>query len=162
MDLDRIDYALLAALARNARLSHVELSNAIGLSTTACARRMKALEEAGIIAGYRAELGLKLLGLSTQVLVRITLESQSEETLQAFETAVAACPSVVRCLLMSGSDDYIVTVIARDIEDYEQIHKTQLSRLPKVARLQSSFALRQVIDRPLPPSAYEPVRRKHA
>jgi len=159
MNLDRIDYALMAALTRNARCSHVELSAEIGLSTTACARRLAALEESGVIAGYRAELGLKLLGLTTTVIVHITLESQSEEALQDFETAIARCPSVVRCLLMSGSDDYLVTVIARDIEDFERIHKTELSRLPRVARLQSSFALRQVVDRQLPPAVYGQDRR---
>jgi DNA-binding Lrp family transcriptional regulator len=73
--------------------------------------------------------------------------------LDAFERAVIACPSVVRCFLMSGSDDYMVTVLARDIEDFEHIHRTQLSRLPRVARIQSSFALREIINRAVPPAA---------
>jgi DNA-binding Lrp family transcriptional regulator len=98
-------------------------------------------------------VGLKALGLATTVIVRITLKSQSEDSLQAFETAMGACPSVSRCFLMSGSDDYLIMVIARDIQDYEQIHKTQLSRLPHVARIQSSFALREVINRSYPPIA---------
>ena len=153
MDLDRIDFALLSALVSNARASHVELSERIGLSSTACARRQKALEEEAIILGYQAVLDLKRLGLSTTVLVRISLESQSEEALYAFEKAVVACPSVVRCFLMSGSDDYLVTVLAKDLEDFETIHRTQLSRLPRVARFQSSFALREIINRAVPPAA---------
>ena len=87
------------------------------------------------------------------MLVRISLESQSEEALDAFEKAVVTCPSVVRCFLMSGSDDYMVTVLAKDLEDFENIHRTQLSRLPRVARIQSSFALREVINRVVPPAA---------
>jgi DNA-binding Lrp family transcriptional regulator len=153
MDLDRIDLALLAELVANARATHVELSDRIGLSSTACARRQKVLEDEALIRGYQAVLDLKRLGLSTTVLVRISLESQSEEALDAFERAVIACPSVVRCFLMSGSDDYMVTVLARDIEDFEHIHRTQLSRLPRVARIQSSFALREIINRAVPPAA---------
>jgi len=156
VDLDRIDFALLAELVSNARASHVELSGRVGLSSTACARRQKALEDEAFILGYQAVLDLKRLGLSTTVLVRISLESQSEEVLDGFEKAVAACPSVVRCFLMSGSDDYMVTVLARDIEDFEHIHRTQLSRLPRVARIQSSFALREIINRVVPPAALRP------
>ena len=152
-DLDRIDIALLREIAGNARASHVELAERVGLSSTACSRRLATLEEEGFIAGYHAALGLHALGLGTTVIVRITLESQSEDALQAFEAAVAKCPSVVRCLLMSGSDDYLVTILARGIEDFEHIHKTQLSRLPKVARIHSSFAIRNVVERPFPPTA---------
>jgi DNA-binding Lrp family transcriptional regulator len=108
-----------------------------------------------VIAGYHASLDLKQLGLGTTVVVRISLESQSEEALEAFEKAVIESPSVVRCFLMSGSDDYLVTVIARDIEDFERIHKTQLSRLPKVSQIQSSFALREVVNRIAPPAAFQ-------
>jgi Lrp/AsnC family transcriptional regulator, leucine-responsive regulatory protein len=153
MGLDRIDFALMSELVSKARASHVELSERIGLSSTACARRQKALEEDGFIQGYQAVLDLKRLGLSTTVLVRISLESQSEEALDAFEKAVVTCPSVVRCFLMSGSDDYMVTVLAKDLEDFETIHRTQLSRLPRVARIQSSFALREIINRVVPPAA---------
>lgn len=159
MHLDRIDITLLAALTRNARATHVELADQVGLSSTACARRLKLLEENGLITGYHATLGLKRLGFSTTVIVRITLDSQSEEALDAFEKAVARCPSVVQCLLMSGDDDYLLTVLARDIEDFERIHKSQLSTLPRVARIHSSFAIREVINRQVPPTALERLRR---
>jgi Lrp/AsnC family leucine-responsive transcriptional regulator len=148
MALDRFSIALLSALVDDGRASHVELSEKVGLSPTACARRQKTLEQDGIIAGYRAEVGYKALGIGATVIVHIALDSQREEALRAFEAAIAKCESIVSCYLMSGTDDYLVLVAARDIEDYEHIHKDQLSRLPHVLRIQSSFALRQVLDRP--------------
>jgi Lrp/AsnC family leucine-responsive transcriptional regulator len=154
--LDRSDIALLREVTSNARSSHVELAERVGLSSTACARRLAALEQDGLIEGYQAVLGLKALGLGTTVMVRITLDSQSEDALETFERAIIKCPSVVRCLLMSGSDDYLVIVIARDIEDFEHIHKSQLSRLPRVSRIQSSFAIRNVVNRSFPPAALLP------
>jgi Lrp/AsnC family transcriptional regulator, leucine-responsive regulatory protein len=146
MDIDKIDTTILSELAINARASQVELAERVGLSSTAIARRQKVLEEEGFIRGYQAVLDLARFGLSTTVLVRVTLESQNEEALKSFEAAVIDCPSVVRCFLMSGSDDYIVIVMARDIEDFERIHRTELSRLPRVARIQSSFAMREVVN----------------
>jgi Lrp/AsnC family transcriptional regulator, leucine-responsive regulatory protein len=150
LPLDRKDISILAELTLNARASHTELSNRVGLSSTALARRHKTLEEEGYIKGYQAILDLSLFGLKTTVLVRIALESQSDEALKAFEAAVVRCPSVVRCFLMSGTDDYILIVVARDIADFERIHRTELSRLPRVARVQSSFAMREVVNRMVP------------
>ena len=149
--LDRIDRALLRELVLNARASHAELSERVGLSSTACARRIAALESSGYVRGYQANLDLGRFGLGITIVVRIALESQSEEALDAFEKAVAVCPSVVRCFLMSGTDDYLVTVLARDVSDFERIHRTELSSLPRVARIQSSFALREVVNRGVPP-----------
>jgi Lrp/AsnC family transcriptional regulator, leucine-responsive regulatory protein len=151
MEMDKIDTEILSELTTNARVSQVELSERVGLSSTAIARRQRALEEDGYIQGYQAVLDLSRFGLSTTILVRITLESQSEEALTAFEAGVVHCPSVVRCFFMSGSDDYLVIVLARDIEDFERIHRTDLSRLPRVARIQSSFAMREVVNRAVPP-----------
>lgn len=150
MSLDRIDLAILLELTSNARASHTELSSRVGLSSTALARRQKTLEENGYIRGYQAALDLARFGLDTTVLVRIALESQSDEALKAFEAAVVKCPSVVRCFLMSGTDDYILIVMAKDIADFERIHRMELSRLPRVARVQSSFALREVVSRAVP------------
>jgi DNA-binding Lrp family transcriptional regulator len=154
MDIDKIDATILSELTENARVSQVELATRVGLSSTAVARRQRALEEDGLIRGYQAVLDLRRFGLATTVVVRITLESQSDEALKAFEAGVLDCPSVVRCFLMSGSDDYVVIVLARDIEDFERIHRTELSRLPRVARLESSFALREVVNRAVPPSVF--------
>ena len=154
MQPDRIDISIVSELASNARASHVRLAERVGLSSTAIARRQKTLEDEGFILGYQAVLDLDRFGLSTTVVVTISLESQSEEALESFEAAVVKCPSVVRCFLMSGTDDYILTVLARDIRDFERIHKTELSRLPRVARIQSSFALREVVNRSLPPALF--------
>jgi Lrp/AsnC family transcriptional regulator, leucine-responsive regulatory protein len=155
MELDRLDTMILAELSANARVSQVELAERVGLSSTAIARRQKTLEDEGFIKGYQAMLDLDLMGLSTTVLVRIALESQSDEALRSFEAGVVKCPSVVRCFLMSGSDDYIAVVLARDIQDFERIHRTELSRLPRVSRIQSSFALRDVVNRSVPPIMFE-------
>lgn len=149
-DLDTLDMAILGALSENGRLSQVELSERIPLSATAIARRIRSLEERGIIEGYQAQVSRAALGLETTVLVQISLKSQSEDLLAAFEKAVLDAPSVVACQLMSGEDDYVLTVLARDLADYERIHRQELSRLPGVARLRSSFALREVKMRALP------------
>jgi Lrp/AsnC family transcriptional regulator, leucine-responsive regulatory protein len=159
MQLDNIDTAILSELTANARASQVELAERVALSSTAIARRQKMLEEEGFIRGYQAVLDLARFGLSTTVLVRVTLESQNEEALRSFEAAVINCPSVVRCFLMSGSDDYIVIVMARDIQDFERIHRTELSRLPRVARIHSSFAMREVVNRAVPPVIFGAAHR---
>ena len=159
MELDRLDTLILAELSANARVSQVELAERVGLSSTAIARRQKTLEDEGFIKGYQAMLDLDLMGLSTTVLVRIALESQSDEALKAFEAEVVKCPSVVRCFLMSGTDDYILIVLARDIQDFERIHRTELSRLPRVARVQSSFALREIVNRAVPTVVFGETKR---
>jgi DNA-binding Lrp family transcriptional regulator len=149
-DLDAFDRAILSALLEDGRLSQVDLAERIPLSSTAIARRIRGLEEAGVIEGYLARVSREALGLTVTVVVQISLKSQNEDLLQAFEQAVANAPSVISCYLMSGEDDYHVTVLARDLADYERIHKEQLSRLPGVARMKSSFALRNVANRHLP------------
>jgi Lrp/AsnC family transcriptional regulator, leucine-responsive regulatory protein len=152
-DLDRIDFRILAELVTDARVSQVDLAQKVALSPTACARRIRALEDAGVIRGYRADLDAAALGLVTTVIVTITLEKQSEDHLAAFETAVARCPDVISCHLMSGTDDYHLQVLARDIADFERIHKQHLSRMPGVARIHSSFAMREVVRRTIPDTA---------
>jgi Lrp/AsnC family leucine-responsive transcriptional regulator len=154
MEIDQIDTTILAELSANARVSMVDLATHVGLSSTAIARRQRSLEENGFIQGYQAVLDLSRFGLRTTVLVRIALESQSDQALKSFEAGVLNCPSVIRCFLMSGHDDYVAIVLARDIEDFERIHRTELSRLPRVARIQSSFALRDVVNRTVPPVVF--------
>ncbi|QDW41815.1 Lrp/AsnC family transcriptional regulator [Bradyrhizobium sp. KBS0727] len=160
MEIDRIDIMILAELSANARVSMVDLASRVGLSNTAIARRQRSLEENGFIHGYQATLDLSRFGLRTTVLVRIALESQSDQALKAFEAGVVNCPSVVRCFLMSGSDDYVAIVLARDIQDFERIHRTELSRLPRVARIQSSFAMRDVVNRAVPPVVFGKASRE--
>jgi DNA-binding Lrp family transcriptional regulator len=154
--IDTLDRAILAALLQDGRLSQVELAERIPLSATAIARRIRALEDKGVIQGYQARINQQALGLGMTVIVHVGLNSQNEDVLKAFEQAAAAAPSVVSCHLMSGEDDYLVTVMARDLADFERIHKEQLSRLPGVARLKSSFALRHVTDKQLPASCLLP------
>ena len=156
--LDTLDRSILAALLEDGRLSQVQLAERVPLSPTAIARRIRALEEAGVIEGYQARISRQALGLTMTVMVSISLKSQSEERLAAFEKAVAAASSIVSCHLMSGEDDYVLTILARDLADFERIHKEELSRLPGVARLKSSFAMREVKNRPLPTSSLSPVR----
>src|SRR6185437_2811913 len=108
------------------------------------------LEAAGIITGYHAALDLRALGFEVTLLVTITLDRQREDYLAAFEDAVTACPNVTACFLLSGGSDYLLHVMARDIPDFERIHKEQISRLPGVARIQTSFAIREVVRREVP------------
>jgi Lrp/AsnC family transcriptional regulator, leucine-responsive regulatory protein len=155
-ELDALDRAILGALLQDGRLSQVELAERIPLSATAIARRIRGLEEEGVIQGYQARINRQSVGLGMTVIVHVGLNSQSEDVLKAFEAAVARAPSVVSCHLMSGEDDYLITVMARDLADFERIHKEQLSRLPGVARLKSSFVLRDVASKPLPASCLLP------
>jgi len=149
-DIDALDRALLGVLARHGRLTQLQLAEYVPLSPTAIARRMRAMEEAGIIAGYAATVDLEALGYQMTAIVRVSLVNQSESQLSAFERAVADIPAVTSCCLMSGEDDYVMTVIARDLADYERIHKLQLSTLPGIARLTSSFVLRSVLSNRMP------------
>lgn len=149
--MDRIDRKILRKLADQGRATQFELAEAASLSPSAAARRQKALEEGGIISGYRADINLRALGYAATVIISISLDSQSDEAMSAFEAAAAASPSVLRCHLMSGRDDYLLTVSARSIEDYERIHRQEIATLPRVARIQTAFALREVVNRPVPP-----------
>lgn len=151
MQLDRLDYKILRTLVANGRATQQELGDAAGLSPSAAYRRQKALEDAGIVRAYRADLNLTRMGMGATVMVTITLDSQSEEAMLAFEEAVKESPSILRCHLMSGRNDYLLTVRAASIEDYELIHRQEIARLPRVARIETAFALREVVNRSVPP-----------
>jgi Lrp/AsnC family transcriptional regulator, leucine-responsive regulatory protein len=151
MQLDRTDRKILGALVTNGRATQQELGDAAGLSPSAAARRQKTLEDAGYLRGYRADINLTRMGLGATVMVTITLDSQSEEAMEAFEKSVVDSPSIVRCHLMSGRNDYLIVVRAASIEDYEVIHRQEIARLPRVARIETAFALREVVNRTVPP-----------
>ncbi len=151
MQLDRIDRKILRALVEHGRATQQELGEVAGLSPSAAYRRQKALEEAGIIRAYRADINMTRMGMGATVMVTITLDSQSEEAMLSFEAAVKDSPSIVRCNLMSGRDDYLLVVRAASIEDYERVHRQEIARLPRVARIETAFALREVINRTVPP-----------
>jgi DNA-binding Lrp family transcriptional regulator len=148
--IDRTDRRLLAELSEHGRATNVEVAQAVHLSASAVARRQTALEEAGVIRGYTADIDPAAFGFTTTVVVQVTLNGQGEAALSEFEQAVKQCDSVLRCFLMSGREDYLLILLVRDLIDFERVHKTQLSRLPHVARIQSSFALRDVVRRALP------------
>lgn len=145
--LDNIDRKIISALQIDGRLTNVALADLIGLSPSACLRRVQILEDSGVIDGYTALVNADVLGRTTNVIVAITLDRQNGEFLDAFEEAVASCPDVMECYLMAGDADYVLRVIVKDAADYERVHKDLLSRLPGVARIQSSFSLRQVVAR---------------
>ncbi|MBK1663519.1 AsnC family transcriptional regulator [Rhodospirillum rubrum] len=142
--LDTLDRKILRALQRDGRITNTELAERIGLSASACLRRVKRLEDEGVIGGYTAVLDQIALGKPASIFVEITLASQSEASLSAFEAAVRVCPEVMECHLMSGSADYLLRFVAADTLDFERIHKIYLTRLPGVARIRSAFSLRTV------------------
>jgi len=145
---DPIDRAILTTLQANARITNAELADKVGLSPSACSRRLDSLEKSGVIAGYHARLSRKALEYRMIAIVHISLSGQFTKTLAEFEAAVKRCPNVLVCYLMSGEYDYILRVAARDLEDYERIHRDWLAALPHVVKINSSFALREIIDRP--------------
>ena len=125
-------------------MTNAALAERVHLSPSACLRRVRRLEDEGVIEGYVMLVDQGAVGRPTNIFVEITLHSQSEEALDAFEQAVAACPDVMECYLMSGDAYYLLRVADADTADYERIHRTHLARLPGVARIRTSFALRTV------------------
>jgi Lrp/AsnC family leucine-responsive transcriptional regulator len=142
--LDRIDRRLLAALQENGRLTVAELAEKVGLTASPCSRRLRILEEAGIINRYAALLDQKKVGLPVSVFVSIKLDRQQEDKLHRFEDAIRRCPEVLECYLMTGPRDYLLRVVARDLADYERFVKDTLTRIDGIANIESSFALGQV------------------
>jgi Lrp/AsnC family transcriptional regulator, leucine-responsive regulatory protein len=142
--LDKIDKILLRELQSNAQLGIAVLGEKAGLSPSTAHRRVKLLEERGIITGYTANLERKQLGLTNEFFVEVSLTAQTEQAFEKFETAVERVSEILECHLMSGQFDYLLRVVARDAEDYERIHRSKLSRLPGIQRIQSSLALRTV------------------
>jgi DNA-binding Lrp family transcriptional regulator len=143
--LDELDLAIIRELRADGRMSNAALAAAVGLSPSACLRRLRLMERGGVIRGYTVLLDAPETQGAVTVIVQITLERQTEQHLARFEAAVKRCPEVTQCHLMTGIADYLLQVEARDAADYERIHKEQLSRMPGVARIQSSFAIRAVI-----------------
>ncbi|MDE3199732.1 MAG: Lrp/AsnC family transcriptional regulator [Acidobacteriota bacterium] len=144
--VDAFDDAILRLLERNGRATNFEVGEAVGLSASAASRRIMALEASGAIRGYRAVVNDQLLGKGVTVYIRVTLEKQSSSVLSAFEAGVRRSGSIVSCHLMAGQFDYMLIAKVADIEDYGRLHQMELSRLPGVRRLETSFALRDVLE----------------
>jgi Lrp/AsnC family transcriptional regulator, leucine-responsive regulatory protein len=146
MQLDAIDLSILKCLQIDGRMSNALLSERVGLSQSACSRRLDILEKSSIIKGYHARISNIAVGHTVTAIVHISLSGQSEKILAEFETAVKCCPNILVCYLMSGEYDYLLRIAAKDLTDYERIHKIWLSAMPHVTKINSSFALREVID----------------
>ncbi|TDJ26649.1 MAG: Lrp/AsnC family transcriptional regulator [Gammaproteobacteria bacterium] len=144
LTLDRIDRVILHKLQQNAKLSNHTLAALVNLSESACLRRVRRLENSGMIRGHVCLVDQSMAGYPDNVFVQITLTSQQQDDLAAFEAAVKELPEVMECYLMSGDSDYLLRVIVKDARDYERIHSQYLTRLPGVDRVHSSFALRTV------------------
>lgn len=142
--MDRADVVLLEALQDDSSRSIAQLADLAGVSPSACHRRIRALEEAGVITGYAAQVDSGRLGLKLQAFVEITLTSQSREAMDRFEAAVGDFDDILECHLMSGQADYLLRVAAADLEQYDRIHRDCLARLPGVSAMRSAFAIRRI------------------
>jgi DNA-binding Lrp family transcriptional regulator len=145
--MDRFDRLILEALQRDGRISNKQLAQQVHLSESACLRRVRALEEDGMIERYVAMVSQSKAGVPGDVLVHIGLHREEQSELAAFEEAVRNIPEVMECYLMTGEFDYLLRVVVADMADFERIHKDELTRLPGVARVNSSVAIRTVLKR---------------
>lgn len=145
--MDQFDVKILSLLQKDGLASYQEIGEAVGLSFSACHKRVKALREKGIIDHYAAILNEEKVGYPISAYVRVTLKDQSKASLDAFEKAVAKNPEITECVLMSGDSDYFLRILCGGIKDYDRIHREFLTTLPGVDKVRSSFALRTVFRR---------------
>ena len=145
--LDEIDYKILHHLQNNGRMSNAELADRVALSPSPCLRRVKALEEQGIIERYVAIVNPKLIGLPVNVVINVSLQSQEQSQLQIFQQRIAECEEVMECYLMTGGSDYMLRVVVPDLEHFEHFLVEKLTSIPGISNIQSSFALKQLIYR---------------
>jgi DNA-binding Lrp family transcriptional regulator len=143
-NIDKAGKIILRELQRDARLPLADLAQKAGLSASSCHRRVKQLEEEGVILSYAANLSRAALGLANEFFVEVSLTAQTEEAFEKFERAVQRIPEILECHLMSGQYDYLLRVVALDVADYERIHRHMLARLPGLQRIHSGLALRTV------------------
>ena len=147
MDIDRFDRRILEVLQTEGRISNQELAERIGLSPSPCLRRVRALEDSGVIAGYRAVLDSRKLGLTLLALIHISMDRHTPERFANFEEKVGALPEVLECLLITGQDaDYQIKVIVRDMEAYQALLLNKITRIEGVSGVHSSFVMRRVVD----------------
>lgn len=148
MEFDRYDLEILRQLQDNARLTNQELADRIGLSPSPCLRRVRALEEAGVIASYRALINTKALGLSLTALIHISMDQHTPERFEGFEAAIRDIPEIMECLLITGqAADYQLKVVVRDMDAFQELLLSHVTRIPGVTGVHSSFVLRRVVDK---------------
>ena len=145
--LDRTDYRIIHHLQNDARISNTDLANAVGLSPSPCLRRVKNLEQRGVIKRYASIIDAKAVGLPISIFVSVSLQSQERGGLEQFEEKIRSYKEVMECYLMTGSSDYLLRVVVPDLDSYERFLAEKLTRITGVANIQSSFALKQVIYR---------------
>ena len=148
MQLDRYDRQILELLQQDGRISNQDLADRIGLSPSPCLRRVRTLEEAGVITGYRALLDAKKLGLSLMALIGISMDQHTPERFANLESAIAGIPEVLECLLITGQQsDYQLKVVIADMDAYQNLLLNKITRIPGVTGVHTSFVLRKVVDR---------------
>jgi Lrp/AsnC family leucine-responsive transcriptional regulator len=144
MSFDRIERRILEELQREGRMSNVVLAETLGLSESPCLRRVRALEESGVITGYRARLDQRRLGLQVTAFVQVQLEKHNDEKTQAFMDKVRSEPHIVECHAMSGAYDYLLKVVAQSMDHFSELAMQGILRFPGVMDIESSFSLRTV------------------
>lgn len=144
--MDTIDRKILAALQDDGRLTVTDLAERVGLSLSPCHRRLRALEQAGAISGYRAHLNAKALGLTFEALVFVTMSGADRRAVDAFEQAVAAIPHVQQAQRLFGDPDYLLRVITRDLPSFQEVYDDQLATLPGVRNLRSTLVMKTVVE----------------
>lgn len=148
MKLDRYDRRLLEILQAEGRITNQELADRIGLSPSPCLRRLRALEESGLIVGYRALLDPRKLGLSLMAVIHISMDRHTPDRFARFEAKIAALPEVLECLLITGQEaDYQVKVIVSDMDAYQSLLLSKITSIEGVSGVHSSFVLRRVVDK---------------
>lgn len=146
--LDKYDGAILAALQKDGRISNQELADQIGLSPSPCLRRVRALEDSGLIVGYRALLDAKKMGLTLMALIGISMDQHTPERFANFESEISAIPEVLECLLITGQQsDYQLKVVVADMDGYQHLLLNKITRIAGVTGVHTSFVLRPVINR---------------
>jgi Lrp/AsnC family leucine-responsive transcriptional regulator len=146
VQLDRIDKRILEELQNDARISNLELADKVGLSASPCLRRVRQLEEAGLIRGYYAQLNASALGLKLTALVQISMDRHTPDRFELFESTIKTWPQVLECILITGqSADYQLKVLVKDMEEYQDFLLNKLTRIQGVSDVHSSFVLRQVV-----------------
>jgi Lrp/AsnC family transcriptional regulator, leucine-responsive regulatory protein len=158
--MDNFDRKILYALQQNARASLQEISEQVGLSNSPCWTRIKRLEEQGVIEGYTVRLNAQSLGLQDTVLVQVTLDSHSDNTLEKFGEILAQIPEVVEAYLVSGDYDYLLRIVVQDTRDYERLLREKLYKIKGIRHSRSSFVLRTLKKSDLPLSLDAPRRKK--
>lgn len=155
--LDRIDALILRDLQDHGRMTNVELAHRVGISAPPCLRRVRALEKAGFIRGYHAEVAPEALGFGVTVFAHVGLESQAEPDLRAFEDLVGAWPEVRECYMLAGETDFLLKVVAADWDAYQRFVTTKLTVAPRVSHVKSALAIRaskNLLGVPIDPEAY--------